>query len=73
METYLLRDFGLVFERHVDHSLSTCRRGGGHQMSQEGGAGEYYGMKAVCMLEDVLMFAVLVSALRLFWELSETH
>jgi len=42
-------------------------------MGQEGGAGEYYGMKAVCMLEDVLMFAVLVSALWLFWDLSETH
>lgn len=26
-------------------------------MRQERGAGEYYGMKAVCMLEDMLMFS----------------
>ena len=42
-------------------------------MSQKRGAGEYYGMKAVCMLEDVLIFAVFVNARVLFWYLSETH
>ena len=46
-----------MFQRHVDYSLSTCRRGGGHQVSEEGGARKNYGMEAVCMLEDVLMFA----------------
>ena len=52
---YLLSDFGLVFQRHIDYSLSTRQRGGGHQVSQVGGARKNYGMKAVCMLEDVLM------------------
>lgn len=42
-------------------------------MSQERGAGKNYGMKAVCMLEDVLMFAVFVNARKLLRELSETH
>ena len=41
-------------------------------MSKERGAGKYYGMKAVCMLEDVLMFAF-VNAGELFWDLSDTH
>jgi len=54
--TYLLSDFGLVFHWNVNHSLPTCRRGGGHQVSQEWGARKNYGMQAVRMLEDVLMF-----------------
>ena len=42
-------------------------------MSQKGRAGKDYGMKAVCMLEDVLMFTAFVNARQLFWDLSETH
>jgi len=54
--TYLLSDLGLVFQWHVNHSLPTRVRGGGHQVSEEWGARKNYGMEAVCMLEDVLMF-----------------
>jgi hypothetical protein len=42
-------------------------------MSQEGGAGKDYGMEAVCMLEDVLMFTAFVNARELCWDISETH
>lgn len=62
---YLLSDFGFMFQWHIDHSLRTCRRGGGHQMSQERGTRKHYGMEAVCMLEDVLMFEF-VNTQRLF-------
>lgn len=54
--TYLLSNFRLVFDWHVDYSLPTCGRDGGHQVSQEWGTRQDYGMEAVCMLEDVLMF-----------------
>jgi len=67
--TYLLGDFGLMFQWDVNHSLSTCRRGGGHQVSQEWGARENYGMQAVCMLEDVLMFVFVKRSSGMFEEL----
>jgi hypothetical protein len=70
--THLLSNFGLVFQWHVYHSLSACWWGGGHQVGQKRGAGENYGMKAVCMLEDVLDVRMGKRS-RTVWRTSETH
>lgn len=40
-------------------------------MRKERGAGKYYGMKAVCMLEDMLMFSF-VNARGLFQGLGDS-
>ena len=42
-------------------------------MCEKGRTGKDYGMEAVCMLEDVLMFAEMVNARRLYLDLSGTH